>query len=374
MSQTRSSARREQSSGSAMTRRILVVVAFVVLAAVFGFLGGFLGRNVGGPSTTASSGNTCDATDVSNKVLPAVVTIAAEGSSGSGTGSGSIIRSDGYILTNNHVISPAVGADGALSVLYSGGETVPATLVGRDPLSDLAVLKVKTTAKLPIVAAGNSSTLVVGQPVVALGAPLGLSSTVTSGIISALGRTVPVPTDEGMTAVLAGAVQTDASINPGNSGGALVNCAGQLIGVNTAIATVPNAAGQAGGGSVGIGFAVPSDAALKIADELIRDGHITYPSFGVSVSAISPADAQQFGVPVGLHVDVVTPGAALAKAGIQQGDVITKIDGQSATSSEILTTFVLNHKVGDKVPVTYYRNGRTKTVTATLTASPAPTR
>jgi putative serine protease PepD len=374
MPEGRNLARQERSDRSGRRRTIFVAVAGAVLAAIFGFLGGSIWHGVN-PTTSsaAATGTTCNAITVARRALPAVVTIAAENASSGGTGSGAIIRSDGYILTNNHVISPAVG-NGKLSVLYSSGKSVPATLIGRDPLSDLAVVKVETSKSLPTVPAGNSGNLVVGQPVVALGAPLGLSSTVTSGIVSALGRTVPVPTDEGTTAILSDAIQTDASINPGNSGGALVNCAGQLIGVNTAIATVPNASGDAGGGSVGIGFAVPSDSALRIADELIKNGHITYPSFGVAVSAISPSDAQRFGVPVGLHVDEVTPGAALQKAGIQPGDVLTKIDGKPAANTEILTRFALSHSVGDDVTITYERDGLTKTTNATLTASPAPSK
>jgi putative serine protease PepD len=168
-----------------------------------------------------------------------VVTIAASGSGGSGTGSGEVIRSDGYILTNNHVISVAANG-GSVQVLFSDGQTAPATITGRDPQTDLAVLHVQPSASLHVISLGTSSTVKVGQPVMAIGAPLGLSGTVTSGIVSALDRTVQVPGDDDKSALLVSAMQTDAAINPGNSGGALVNCEGQLVGVPTAGATVPN--------------------------------------------------------------------------------------------------------------------------------------
>ena len=220
---------------------------------------------------------------------------------------------------------------------------------------------------------GNSSSLKVGQPVVALGAPLGLSSTVTAGIVSALGRTVPVPSDNGMNAILANAIQTDAAINPGNSGGALVDCAGNLVGVNTAIATVPNEAGQAGGGSVGIGFAVPSDFAESIVNQIISTGHATYPYFGVSVSPIPPAVAKKFGLTDGLYVDSVVPGGPLDEAGVQAGDVITEVNGQPATSVDVLTQTTITRKAGDTVQVKYVRDGEDHTATVTLQNAPAPT-
>src|SRR5262249_18157853 len=186
-------------------------------------------------STTVSA---CPVTSVADRVIPSVVTIAARGPNGSGTGSGEVIRSDGYILTNNHVISVAAASGGSVQVQFSDGQVGSATITGRDPQTDLAVLKVDTSRQLKVIALGSSSSVQVGQPVVAIGAPLGLSGTVTSGIVSALNRTVQVPGDNDSTALLVSAVQTDASINPGNSGGALVDCAGKLVGVPTAGATV----------------------------------------------------------------------------------------------------------------------------------------
>ena len=350
---------------------LAVVVALVV--------GGLLGWGVGrsGASTTASTPastssqqvSACDAITVSNEVLPAIVTVSAVGSAGGGTGTGEIITGDGYIVTNNHVISGAVDG-GTIAVLSSGGVESPAQLVGRDPRADLAVLKI-SGSNLPTVPWGDSAKVVVGQPVVALGAPLGLSGTVTSGIVSALGRTVPVPGDDGQTAILANAIQTDASINPGNSGGALVNCSGDLIGINSAIATVPNAAGQAGGGSVGIGFAIPSDFAHSLVDQIIKNGHVTYPYFGLSIAPIPPAVAQRLKVADGLYVVSVVPDGPSAKAGLQQGDVITEINGKPASNADTLTETVMTTKAGDTVDVTYVRDGKTAKATVTLENPPS---
>jgi putative serine protease PepD len=306
---------------------------------------------------------------VADDVLPTIVTINVDGAGGSGVGSGEIIRKDGYIVTNNHVISSAA-KKGSISVTYSSGHEEQARLVGRDPQSDLAVLKVDGS-NLPTIVLSDSENVAVGQPVVALGAPLGLSSTVTAGIVSALGRTVPVPSDNGSTAVLAGAIQTDASINPGNSGGALVDCKGDLIGINTAIATVPNESGQSGGGSVGIGFAVPVNLAIDVANDLIDDGSIEYPYFGAQVAPIPPAVATRWGIEDGLYIQSVTPGGSAAAAGLQPGDVVTKIDGKQADRTDVLNTLLLTKKAGDTVSVTYVRDAKTTTVTATLVPRPA---
>jgi putative serine protease PepD len=221
------------------------------------------------------------------------------------------------ILTNNHVIS--IAAHGTVEVLFSDGQTEPATITGRDVLTDLAVLHVQPSHQLKVIDLGSSASVKVGQPVVALGAPLGLSGAVTSGIISALDRTVEVPAENDKSALLVSALQTDAAINPGNSGGALVNCAGQLIGVPTAGATVPGSAG----GSIGLGFAIPVDLATTIADELIATGTVTHAFFGLATVPIPPAAAAQAGVPEGLYVQAVTPGGPAAMAGLRAEDVIT---------------------------------------------------
>jgi putative serine protease PepD len=298
-------------------------------------------------------------------VVPSVVTIAATGSGGSGTGSGEVIRSDGYILTNNHVISIAANG-GSVEVLFSDGQTVAATITGRDPQTDLAVLKIQTSAKLKVIATGSSETVQVGQPVVAIGAPLGLSGTVTSGIVSALDRTVEVPGENDRSALLVSAMQTDAAINPGNSGGALVNCAGQLVGVPTAGATVPGS----GGGSVGLGFAIPVDLATSVADEIIATGRVTHAFFGLQTVPVPPSAAAQAGLPEGLFVQVVTPGGPSAQAGLRPNDVITSIDGKPATSNIELQELTLTKKPGDTVSIGYSRAGQSATTTVTLGAQP----
>ena len=192
-----------------------------------------------GAAASSSQLSVCDVTSVANKVIPSVVTISARGNGGSGTGSGEVIRSDGYILTNNHVIAVAASG-GSVEVQFSDGQSAPATITGRDPQTDLAVLKADVSRTLPVIAMGSSSSVQVGEANVVIGAPLGLSGTVTSGIISALDRTIQVPAENNTAALLVSAIQTDAAINPGNSGGAMVNCSGQLIGVPTAGATVPS--------------------------------------------------------------------------------------------------------------------------------------
>jgi putative serine protease PepD len=326
----------------------------------------------GGLGATAAiklspSPGSCDTTRVATTALPSVVTVFVTGASGSGSGSGAIIRADGVILTNDHVIAAATES-GTIEVLLNNGETVDAHLVGTDPITDLAVLRIDRN-KLPTLLLSPREPLSVGQPVVALGAPLGLSGTVTSGIVSALGRNVPVPKASGGTTILAGAIQTDASINPGNSGGPLVTCEGRLVGVNTAISTVPNSSGVAGGGSVGIGFAVPASTAQRIVDELLADGRATHPWIGAQTAEISQDTADRFGTKAGLFVQEVTAGGPAASAGLQSGDVITAIGGQAATSVS-LAWLLVSAKVGDQVPVDYFRDGASHQATITLAEQP----
>jgi putative serine protease PepD len=308
-------------------------------------------------------------TSVADHVIPSVVTISARGSGGGGTGSGEVIRSDGYILTNNHVIAVAANG-GSVDVLFADGQSAPATITGRDPQTDLAVLKVDTSIKLKVIALGESSSVRVGQPTVVIGAPLGLSGTVTSGIVSALDRTIEVPAENDSSALLVSAVQTDASINPGNSGGAMVNCAGQLIGVPTAGATVPSPSGESSGGSIGLGFAIPVDLAKTISDEIIATGRVTHAFFGLATLPIPPAAAAQAGLPEGLYVQAVTAGGPAATAGLKPGDVITKINGEPATSNIQLQELTLTKKPGDTVPIEYSRNGKSASTTVTLGAQP----
>ncbi|MDR0343306.1 MAG: trypsin-like peptidase domain-containing protein [Nocardiopsaceae bacterium] len=347
----------------------LVVVVVGVGSGLAGAAVGSSGSGSSPPAATTAAAGGCAVTPVADRVLPSVVTIAVQGPNGSGTGSGEIIRSGGYILTNNHVIAPAASG-GSIEVKFSDGSTSKASLTGRDPQTDLAVLKVQSAGDLKPIALGSSGSVRVGQPVIALGAPLGLSGTVTSGIVSALDRTVQVPGENDNSALLVSAVQTDAAINPGNSGGALVNCESQLVGVPTAGASVPSSSGESSGGNIGLGFAIPVNLAKTISDELISSGRVTHAYFGVQTVPVSAAAAQQSGTPEGLYVGGVTAGGPAAGAGLRAGDVITKVDGEDATSNVQLQELTLTKKPGDKVPLTYRRGGSTHTADVTLGTQP----
>ncbi len=320
-------------------------------------------------NASASSAVGCPVTSVANKVLPSVVTIAVAGPAGSGTGSGEVIKSDGYILTNNHVIAAAAHG-GKVEVTFSDGTSVPATIVGRDVLTDLAVLKVAQSDNLKVITLGSSDSVQVGQPVVAIGAPLGLSGTVTSGIVSAMDRTVEVPAEGDKSALLVSALQTDAAINPGNSGGALVNCSGALVGVPTAGATVPNPNGGASAGSVGLGFAIPVNIAKTISDEIISTGRVSHSFFGVQTLPIPPDAAAEAGLKGGLFVAGVVAGGPAEQAGLRQGDVITEINGETATTNVQLQELTLTKQPGDTVTINYLRDGAAGKATVTLGSQP----
>ena len=354
-------------------RSIAVAAIALVSAAIIGGVAGGLivwgttsdnGSNAVAP-VTGSSGtvSVCPAVTVANQALPSVVTVRAGNGQQGGSGSGVIIRSDGYILTNDHVISVAAGG-GTVSILQSDGESADATIVGRDPLTDLAVIKATDTSDLPPIQLGKSEALRAGQPVVALGSPLGLTSTVTAGIVSALDRYVRVPSEHGQVAHLVGAIQTDASINPGNSGGALVDCDARLVGINTAGAALPGT----GGGSIGLGFAIPVDLASRIADELIANGKATRPSFGMQIQTIPPELAQATGGSAGLFVESVTPGGPADQAGLRPGDVIVEVDGDPTHSVDALVVKTLKKGPGDMIHLTYKRQGVSHTTDLTLSA------
>ncbi len=328
------------------------------------------GGIAGGIASGAAEPTVCDATSVTNQVMPSIVTISVRSPGGSGTGSGEVIKSDGYILTNNHVIASAAN-QGSIDVQFADGQTLPATITGRDPQTDIAVIKVSPPNSLPVIATGTSSSLQVGQPVVVMGSPLGLSGSVTSGIVSALDRTVEVPGEtRASSALLVSAVQTDAAINPGNSGGSMVNCSGQLMGVPTAGATVPTSSGESSAGSIGIGFAIPVDLATDVANQLIATGTVTHSYFGLAVVPIPEAAASRSGVPSGLYVQTAVPGGPAAAAGLQAGDVITSLNGEPAMSAVQLQELTLTKKPGETVSVGYWRDGKQATATVTLGAQP----
>jgi len=353
----------------------ILVGACIVVAVAGGVIGGVIVNafSSSSPSGTAGSpaagtlAHTCLVTPVARETLPSVVTISVTGPSASGTGSGEVIRSGGYILTNNHVIAAAANG-GSISVMFSNGTTADAELTGRDPLTDIAVIKVSGESNLRVIPVGESGKLVIGQPVVVLGAPLGLSSTVTSGIVSALDRTIQVPGEDNQSALLVDAVQTDAAINPGNSGGAMVNCAGQFVGMPTAGATVPSSSGEASGGSIGLGFAIPSYLALRVADEIIATGHAAHAYLGLQVSSLS-ADAAN-GADEGLLITGIDPSGPAQQAGLRTGDVITTIDGEQAVRTDQLVSVTLTKRPGDKVEIGYKRDGKPATATVTLAEQP----
>jgi putative serine protease PepD len=330
-------------------------------------VGGLIGHQIrasGAGGSGATRQAACPAETVADDTLPSVVTVNVTGSGGGGNGTGEILRGSGYILTNDHVVAPA-GNGGSVAVQLSSGQSLPATITGRAPLVDLAVLKVSADRDLPAIRRGSSNGLRVGQPVVALGAPLGLSGTVTAGIVSALGRDITVPAEGDQSALLVEAIQTDAAINPGNSGGPLVDCSGALVGVNTAIATVPGASGSSVG-SVGIGFAIPMDLAQRVADQLISTGRFSPATLGLSVAPIPATVAQQFGVTDGLFVRSVEAGGPAAQAGLAVGDVVTTVEGEAATSVEVLFKAALTRQPGDKITIGYRRAGASRTATLTL--------
>jgi len=345
-----------------------IVAIALGIALVSGLVGGLI--VAGSNDDDSGSTRVCDAASIAADVLPSVVTIGVQGASGAGSGSGEVIRPDGYILTNNHVISAAAGG-GRVTVVFTDGTTAPARIVGRDIATDLAVLKVDKADPLPTIEWGDSDEVGIGRPVVALGAPLGLSSTVTTGIVSGLNRSVNVPADNGRTALLVSAIQTDAAINPGNSGGALVDCSGALVGVPTAGATVPNPNGGSSVGNIGIGFAIPSNFAHRIGDELIANGSVSHSSFGLSVGALADNKATGGGAASGLFVSATVPGGAAAQAGIRSGDVIVDLDGSPATSAEQLQALTLTKRPGEVVHVTVLRDGQRHDLAVTLDEEPS---
>ncbi len=290
---------------------------------------------------------------VAADVLPSVVSIKGS----SGEGSGVILDAEGHILTNNHVA--VLGENGgSLTVVLQDGRSAAATIVGLDPATDLAIIKVDGLDDLKPITLGTSGDLAVGDQVLAIGSPLGLSGTVTEGIVSALHR--PVTAGEATaTSSLAvfEAIQTDAAINPGNSGGALVDGSGHLVGINSAIASLGSSAGGQSG-SIGLGFAIPVDQATRIAQELIDSGTATHARLGTTVGDVQTG--------TGATLGEVTDGSAAAKAGLRSGDVVTKIDGRVIDGSEGLVAAIRSQAPGTEVTLTYLRDGNEATATVTL--------
>lgn len=345
--------------------------ATVVIALVVGLLGGVGGAYLADReliSTNAnlvSVGSTVErAPDsiagIAQRVLPSVVSIATTSRSGSGTGSGFFIRSDGFILTNNHVISDAAASNGRISVKLNNGKRFTARVVGRNASYDLAVLKIAVNSA-PALQFGDSDAIQVGDNVIAIGSPLGLSGTVTTGIISAKNRAVTVGGDDETSFI--NALQTDAAINPGNSGGPLVDRSGAVVGVNSAIATLGNSFSTSG--SIGLGFAIPINQARKTAEQLIATGRSVYPIMGVSIDSRFTGN----GALVADQPDAVIAGGPAAKAGIRRGDVIVEFEGVEITTSDELIVAIRSRDVGDRVSLVILRDGKRISLSLTLAAS-----
>ncbi|HET8547181.1 MAG TPA: Do family serine endopeptidase [Bryobacteraceae bacterium] len=278
-----------------------------------------------------------------------------------GTGSGVIVSPDGYILTNNHVVADAT----QVRITLTDKREFDAKVIGTDPLTDVAVVKINAGAKLPVMPVADSAKIQAGDIVLAIGNPLGLRSTVTMGIVSATGRTNMGIVGEGRTAGYEDFIQTDAPINPGNSGGALVNSAGQLVGINTAILSGT-------GGNQGIGFAVPSNMARDVMDQLVKTGKVTRGFIGVGIQEVTPQLAEAFKAPLGsVVITEVQPDKPGAKAGLEVGDVVVAINGEEITDSGHFRLRVSRTAPGSTIRLRINRNGQTKEVPVTLMALPA---
>jgi len=359
------------------TLSVAWVVPMLVLALLAGLVGGVLGANLSKDDHLASADlpvHQASATGpapsrpadsvagIAQRVLPSVVSIEAASGSTSATGSGFVLRDDGYVLTNNHVVAGAAGAGGTLTVTFSDGRERAARIVGRTPDYDLAVIKVDERGLTPLVL-GDSADVAVGDPVVAIGAPLGLAGTVTTGIVSALNR--PVSAGDDTSTAFINAIQTDAAINPGNSGGPLVDGAGEVIGINSAIAQPPG--GIAGvGGSIGLGFAIPSNQVRRTAEQLIESGHATYPIIGVSLDETYQGEGVKVATSAQGAPSPVTPDGPADRAGIRAGDVITAIDGRPVTQPDELIVAIRAHEPGDVVELTVRTAAHDRTVRVTL--------
>lgn len=299
--------------------------------------------------------------DIAARVLPAVVSIEVRVGSGGETGSGIVVGADGYILTNNHVISLARDATAGLTVVFNDGTRHAGRVAGTDPATDLAVVKVDGVHGLTVADLGDSESLQVGDGVIAVGSPLGLTGTVTAGIVSALHRPVRLGAAGSDDDAVIDAIQTDAAVNPGNSGGPLVDAGGAVVGINTAIRTLSS--DPSSGGSIGLGFAMPINDARTVADTLIAHGTVVHPTLGVN--ARSATD----GAVDGAQVQNVVDGGPAAKAGIEEADVIVAVGDRVVRSADEMIVAIEHHAVGDTVPVTVLRDGKRMTVDVTLGAA-----
>jgi putative serine protease PepD len=360
-----------QKSGMGAGKIVALLAAAGLIAMTAGTIGGGVGYLVAretlpGAATTATASLAAlpstvpgSISEIAARVQPAVVQLnVSDGNGGGGTGSGFVISKDGYIVTNNHVAGSAATGS-TIEVAFSDGSTETGTLVGASTDYDLAVVKVNRT-DLPTVPLGSSDALAVGDAVIAVGSPLGLAGTVTSGIVSALNRPVTAGGEGETTTAFIDAIQTDAAINPGNSGGPLLDGNGAVIGVNSAIATMGASAG-AQAGSIGLGFAIPIDTAKRVVDEIVKTGSSSTPVIGVQLD-------MQFEGP-GAKVAAITAGSAAEIAGLQVGDLVTAVDGTVIADATQLIVTVRAQAPGDTVTLTVDRNGTPSEIPVTLKAA-----
>jgi putative serine protease PepD len=368
--------RPEPRRGHRRLRSALLVVTLLAVAVVGGAAGAWLGDLVGDrlvdPSVTLAAtdqGALQRSRDgvpvVARTVVPSVVSLRAQGPEGVVTGSGFVIQSEGYLLTNDHVVAAAAG--GTVIVTFEDGSRARARIVGRDPSDDLAVLKVRRTG-LPALTFADSATVAVGDPVIAVGAPLGLQGTVTTGIVSAVNRAVLSrrSADSGDQAYL-NALQTDAAINPGNSGGPLVDTRGRVVGINSAIAGPVGTVAE-GVSSVGLGFAIPSNQARRTAEQLIRTGRARHPAIGVRLDPGYRGEGVRVVSGAVGGEPPVRPGGPAARAGIRSGDVILAVDDRPVLAPEELIVTVRARAAGDTVRLTVRRDRRERVVEVRLDA------
>jgi putative serine protease PepD len=390
----------KQRTGAGLLIAGLAVGALVGGASGAGIAAWAVASATGSDQQTVSSPQTITVNDpdgvnvvnaVAAKAGPSVVTIAVSASNGAGTGSGVILSDDGYVLTNNHVITlDGASGNGTIEVTTADGRIFRAEVVGTDPIVDLAVIKLIDASGLTPIEFGDVDALDVGDRAVVIGAPLGLANTVTDGIISVLDRSIQIAssavpddgsddedaeqnpfnfdipgqgTTSGSGTISIPVIQTDASINPGNSGGALVNDSGELVGIVVAIASAGGTSTTAG--SIGVGFAIPADLAQRVAGELIEDGTASHGLLGASVRNASSADGSIVGAVIADENGIVAGGAA-EEAGLQPGDIVTRFGGAVITGSVDLTAQVRLHAAGDEVELSYVRDGEPVTVTVTL--------
>ncbi|WP_010275842.1 MULTISPECIES: S1C family serine protease [unclassified Streptomyces] len=364
--------------------RGVFLAAVIVAALVAGGVGGGIGYwaadrdDSGTGSTTIAAADSPASTKraagsvagIAQAALPSVVTIEAQGGDGEGsTGTGFVYDKQGHILTNNHVVASAASG-GKLTATFSNGKKYAAEVIGHAQGYDVAVIKLKNASGLKPLVLGDSDRTAVGDSTIAIGAPFGLSNTVTTGIVSAKDRPVASSDGESAKSSYMSALQTDASINPGNSGGPLLNERGQVIGINSAIQPGNSGGGLGGGssqgGSIGLGFAIPINQAKRVAEQLIKTGTPVYPVIGATVSLEEGMDGATVSDQGAGSDPAVTPGGPAAKAGLKSGDTITKFDDTIIDSGPTLIGEIWTHQPGDKVKITYKRDGSEHTTEVTL--------